>query len=132
MIPTSRLMPGNHPAVVLDARMTRNHNGKLNVELDLKIGNRRLQHNLYCTSEAGTANTAKQLKNAFGVTSFKDVGKIAGQQCSVRIEEEEYNGKVSPKIRYVNPHSTSEATDVDLDALDAGFAAKSNIDECAF
>jgi hypothetical protein len=125
-------MPGNHPATVLDAKMTRNHNGKLNLELDLDLGSRRIQHNLYCTSEAGTANTARQIKNAFGVTSFKDIPSIVGQQCSLRVEDEEYNGRVSPKVKYVNPHSTSEATDLDMAALDAGFAAPNNISEVEF
>ena len=123
-IPVSRLQPGNHPATVTGAAMVRNHNGKLNLELDLDLGNRRIQHNLYCTSEAGTANTARQIKNAFGIESFKDVSKIVGQSCVLRMENEEYNGRTTLKVAYVNPHSSEAATDVDLDALDAGFAAK--------
>ena len=121
--PITRLQPGNHPATVTGAAMVRNHNGKLNLELDLDLGNRRIQHNLYCTSEAGTANTARQIKNAFGIESFKDVSKIVGQSCVLRMENEEYKGRTSLKVAYVNPHSSEAATDLDFDALDAGFTA---------
>lgn len=117
------LLPGNHPATITGAKMARNRNGKLHVELDCDLGNRRIQHQMFCTSEAGTANTARQLKNAFGVSSFKELDSIVGQSCSLRIEDEEYNGRTSAKVRYVNPHSTEEAGDLDLAALDAGFAA---------
>lgn len=122
--PITRLQPGNHPATVTGAAMVRNHNGKLNLELDLDLGSRRLQHNMYCTSEAGTANTARQIDKAFGVKSFKDIASIVGQSCVIRMENEEYNGRTSLKVAYVNPNSSEIATDVDLDALDAGFTAK--------
>lgn len=125
------LQPGNHPATVIGAEMTRNHNGKLNLELDLDLGNRRIQHNMYCTTEASTANTARQLKAAFGVTSFKDVAGIVGKSCSLRIEHEEYNGRTQAKVSYVNPHGSTAATDVDFTDLDAGFTAKKEV-EIAF
>lgn len=129
MIQQDKLLPGNHPATVIKASMARNHNGKLHVALDLNLGTRRIQHSLYCTTEAGTANTKTQLERAFGITSFRDVPSIAGKQCSVRIEEEEYNGRTSLKVKFVNPASSQAAGDIDFDALDnAAPAAKEGVE----
>jgi hypothetical protein len=121
--PITRLQPGNHPATITGAAIVRNHNGKLNVELDCDLNGRRMQHNMYMTTPAGQANTAKQLKNAFGIESFKDVPSIVGQSCVLRMENEEYNGRTSLKVVYINPHSSEVAADIDFDALDAGFTA---------
>ena len=129
--PITRLQPGNHPATITGAAIVRNHNGKLNVELDCDLNGRRIQHNMYMTTPAGQANTAKQLKNAFGIESFKDVANIVGQSCTLRMENEEYNGRISLKVAYVNPHSSEVADDVDFDALDAGFTAPAEL-EVAF
>ena len=129
--PISKMQPGNHPAIITNAAIVRNHNGKLNVELDCDLNGRRIQHNMYMTTPAGQANTAKQLKNAFGIESFKDVAKIIGQSCTLRMEHEEYNGRVSLKIAYVNPHSSEAATDIDFSALDENFKAPSDL-EIAF
>lgn len=128
MTHTSRLLAGNHPATVIGIRITRNHNGKLHTELDCSLGNRRLQHQMWMTSPESQANTARQLKNAFGIESFKEINKAVGQHCSLRIEEEEYNGRVTPKVRYVNPHTEVEVGDIDFDSLDAGFAAPAEVE----
>lgn len=126
--PITRLQPGNHPATITGAAIVRNHNGKLNVELDCDLNGRRIQHNMYMTTPAGQANTAKQLKNAFGIESFKDVPDIVGKSCTLRMENEEYNGRTSLKVAYVNPHSSEAATNVDFDALDAGFTAPADLE----
>lgn len=117
------LAPGNHAATIISAEMVRNHNGKLSLELDCEVDGRRLQHNMYCTTPNGTANTAKQIKNAFGVESFKNIGDIVGQACKLRIEHEEYNGRTQVRVAYVNPQGSVSADDVNLDELDAGFTA---------
>ena len=118
------LKAGNHRAKVLDAQMTRNRNGKLSVELSLELAERQVTHNMYCTSEAGTANTASQLESAFGLKSFRDVKNIIGQVCSVRVEYEEYNGRTQAKVSYVNPITTIAAENVDFEDLDAFFNTK--------
>jgi hypothetical protein len=124
MVPINRnlLKAGNHPATILGASKTRNHNGKLNIELDCDLGDRRLQHNMYCTTPGATANTAKQLMNAFGLTSFKDLQSIVGQTCSLRIEHEEYKGRTQAKVSYVNKSHSSIADDESFDDLDDAFA----------
>jgi len=139
LVPVHRMLLGNNPAVCHSATIKLNHNGKLNIELDLTIGNRRIQHNMYLTTPAGAANTNKQLKNAFGIdieqakkdgTIRDELAKVSDTPCSVRIEDEEFNGRTSPRIKYVNPHYTTEASDEDFADLD--FTAPSNIDEVAF
>ncbi len=117
--PITRLQP----ATITGAAVVRNHNGKLNVELDCDLNGRHIQHNMYITTPAGQANTAKQLKNAFGINSFKDVPSIVGKSCVLRMKDEEYNGRTSLKVAYVNPQSSEVAADFDFDALDAGFTA---------
>jgi len=125
LTPISKMLKaGNHRARVLNAQMTRNRNGKLSVELELELAERQVTHNMYCTSLAGTANTASQLEASFGLKSFKDVQSIVGQACSVRVEYEEYNGRTQAKVSYVNPISTVAAEDVDYNDLDSFFNTK--------
>jgi hypothetical protein len=120
---------GSYHATVTRAAMKRNHNGKLHLALDCDTGTRIINHEMFCSTPAATENTAKQIKNAFGIESFKDVANIVGQKCGLRIEHEEYNGRVQAKVRYVNPDNSTEVGDVDLDGLDAAFtAAPSNLD----
>jgi hypothetical protein len=122
----SLIKPGTHHATVIGAAMKRNHNGKLHLALDCDTGTRIINHEMYVSTPAAAANTAKQIKNAFGIESFKDVPKIVGQKCGLRIEHEEYNGRIQAKVRYVNPDNSTEAEDEDLAGLDAAFTAPAN------
>lgn len=119
---------GTHHATVIGAAMKRNHNGKLHLALDCDTGSRIVNHEMYCSTPAAAQNTAKQIKNAFGIESFKDVPNIVGQKCGLRIEHEEYNGRIQAKVRYVNPDNSTEADDVDLDGLDDAFNAPTSLD----
>ena len=119
---------GAYHATVTGAAMKRNHNGKLHLALDCDTGSRIINHEMFCSTPAAAQNTAKQIKNAFGIESFKDVKQIVGQKCSLRIEHEEYNGRVQAKVRYINPDNSTEAGDVDLNELDAAFTAPTSLD----
>lgn len=122
------IKPGIHSATVIGAAMKRNQNGKLHLALDCETGSRIVNHEMYCSTPAAAQNTAKQLKNAFNIESFKEVAQIVGQKCGLRIEHEEYNGRIQAKVRYVNPDNSTEAGDVDLNELDAAFTAPTSLD----
>ena len=122
------IKPGIHNAVVIGAAMRRNQNGKLHLALDCETGSRIVNHEMYCSTPAAAQNTAKQLKNAFNIESFKEVAQIVGQKCGLRIEHEEYNGRIQAKVRYVNPDNSTEAEETDLDGLDAAFTAPTSLD----
>jgi hypothetical protein len=122
----SLIKPGVHHATVIGAAMKRNHNGKLHLALECDTGTRIINHEMYCSTPAAAANTAKQIKNAFGIESFKDVPKIVGQKCGLRVEHEEYNGRMQAKVRYVNPDNSTEAGEEDLTGLDDAFTTPAN------
>lgn len=113
---------GDHPATVLGIRVTANYNGKPFVEVDCDLGGMRRQHQMYVSTPAAAANTAKQLNRAFGITSFSkdNLAGAVGQKCSLRAQEEEYNGKTSIKTVFLNPYSDVE---VDMSSLDDAFNA---------
>ena len=134
-LPTKRanLLPGNHQAVVVSAKFTANVNGKKNVEIFFDLGTRQVQHNMWCTSDASKANTAKQIKNAFNVdlveaskvnpTTGKNeirqaMESLTGKRCTVRMEHEEYNGRTSLKVAYVNPPGSIELSDEELTSIE--------------
>lgn len=122
------IKPGIHNAVVIGAAMRRNRNGKLHLALDCDTGTRIVNHEMYCSTPPAAQNTAKQVKEAFGIESFKDVAHIVNQKCALRIEHEEYNGRIQAKVRYVGPDNSTKAEDVDLDELDAAFTAPTSLD----
>ena len=117
------LKPGDYSAIIKGAEMARNHNGKLHLKLECDLGTRIVRHQMYCTTDKSTANTLKQIKNAFGIESFRDVAKIVEQPCSLRIEHEEYNGKTQTRVAYLNPEGSIPAADLNFDDLDAMAAA---------
>lgn len=125
------IKPGIHNAVIIGAAMRRNRNGKLHLALDCDTGTRIVNHEMYCSTPAAAQNTAKQVKEAFNIESFKDVAHIVNQKCALRIEHEEYKGRIQAKVRYVSPDNNTEAEDVDLDELDAAFTAPTSL-EVAF
>lgn len=114
--------PGTHKAVITSAAMKRNHNDKLHLALECDTGNRVINHEMFVSTPEAAANTAKQIKRAFGVESFKDIGNIVGQKCVLRVEHEEYNGRVQAKVRYVNPDNSTDVDVSELGDLDAAFA----------
>lgn len=129
---TGLLKPGNHHATVIGASMKRNHNGKLHLALDCDLGNRIISHEMYVSTPAAAANTAKQIKRAFGVESFKDVGQIVGKKCGLRVEHEEYNGRMQAKVRYVNPDNSTEAEITDIEGLDNAFKTPTGTGDVQF
>lgn len=124
----SLIKPGIHSATVIGASIKRNQNGKLHVAMDYETESRIVNHQMYLTTNPGTANAAKQLKDAFGIESFKDVPSIVGQKCGLRIEHEEYNGRIQAKVRYINPDNNTEAGEINLDKLDEAFTAPTSLD----
>jgi len=121
-----RLTVGDHPATVNSARLTANHNGKPFVELDVTLhgSSIRRQHQMFVSTPAAANNAARQLNRAFGIESFSKeaLASLAGQTCSLRAAEEEYNGRVSVKTVFVNPYHTSDVN-IDIAALDAAFTS---------
>ncbi len=129
---TGLLKIGNHHATVTGAAMKRNHNGKLHLALECDTGTRIINHEMYVSTPAAAANTAKQIKRAFGIESFKDVPQIVGKKCGLRVEHEEYNGRTQAKVRYVNPDNSTEADEADLDGLDSAFTTPTSTTDVAF
>lgn len=133
-LPTKRtLLPGNHAATVISAKMTANANGKRNVEVFFNIGVRQVQHNMWCTTEASKQNTAKQLKNAFNIDLVEaskvdpQTGKnslrqamdsLIGKPCTIRMEDDTYNGRTTLKVAYVNPPGSIELSDEELSNIE--------------
>lgn len=126
------LKSGSHAVTITKAAIVANHNGKANLHLEGDNGTRILQYNMYLTSPAAKANTAKQIKRAFDIDLQAEqkagnltaaVKSIVGRKASFRVELEEYNGRISPKVKFVNPEGSTELSDEALAGLtfdDAG------------
>lgn len=122
----SSLKAGNHPVVITKADIVANHNGKQCIELIGDNGTRLLTYQMFLTTPAAKQNAAKQIKRSFDidlVQASKEgkvreaVQSIATRKANFRVELEEYKGRISPKVKFVNPDGHKELSDEDIASL---------------
>jgi hypothetical protein len=95
---------GRYPATVTAANFGETENGTPYLYLALAIeSGASISAWLYLTEKA-LEGTTKTLRDAFGFDGNFETAcdQVVGKKCSITVESEEYNGKESLKVKWIN------------------------------
>jgi hypothetical protein len=125
-----RLTPGNYPGQVVSAKWNqypksaednaRYPGKKYGAEITIDFGVATMSKILWFTTPEAQANTRKvfsEVWNLEGADIFKGIASTVNTQVRVNVGPEEYNGRVTNRIRFINPLRSEEITEADMAEL---------------
>jgi hypothetical protein len=125
-----RLTPGNYPGQVVSAKWNqypksaedaaRYPGKKYGCEVTIDFGVATMSKILWFTTPQAQANTRKVFSEVWGLEGseiFKSINFTVNTQVRVNVGPEEYNGRVTNRIRFINPLRSEEITEADMAEL---------------
>lgn len=125
-----RLTLGNYPGKVIANKWNqypkskedaaRYQGKKYGAEVTVDFGVATMSKILWFTTPEAQANTRKVFSEVWGLEGadiFTKIGSTINSNVRVNIGPEEYNGRTSMRIRFINPLRSEEINDADLAEL---------------
>jgi hypothetical protein len=125
-----RLTPGNYPGQVVSAKWNQYQKSaedearytgkKYGAEITIDFGVATMSKILWFTTPEAQANTRKvfsEVWNLEGSDIFKRVASTVDSQVRVNVGPEEFNGRTSMRIRFINPLRSQEISEADMAEL---------------
>jgi hypothetical protein len=124
--------PGRYRATMREIRIGKSKGGAVQAEIvyDTPLGAITGWH--YLTRNTGERNTRQCesfVELGWDGESLIGLSDLAGEECQIKVAEEEYQGKKSMRVQFVDaPSGGTTATGADLDELQAIFSRSSGGD----
>lgn len=127
-----RLPPGKHHVQVVGASLTESSKGTMGIRFDFENDQGTIDHTLWVTER--TVDRVRENLATLGYSNelFNDPANMdrmqditLGNECEIVVEDEEYNGDVKAKVKWINAIGSSKAaTPGMLDRLHAMLTGK--------
>jgi hypothetical protein len=127
--------PGTYQATVEEATVGESKNGAAQIAIRLSTDAGNITSYQYIVKRDGEINmrTVENLMEVFGWDGKIDsLHSWIGKPCSIVVEDEEYNGRVSARVKWLNkPGGSAAASSVDTTSLQAKLNAALGIEYTA-